>query len=94
MLIDGLVPAHDVKAAPAEIKPPDELRSVDDSQRRADVDSEAWFRFKQFDGTTLFPYPNAPKLNRLLLAARRGLRNVLSENRHLASSLAAQEAPT
>lgn len=69
VLVEGLVPQAEVAAALAEIPPRNdvELRPTG-STRRSDEPGEAErFRTKQFDGTTLFPYPNAPRLNRLFV---------------------------
>jgi len=69
-LVEGLVPAETVARALAEIPPRDEVEvRAPRSTRRSDVAEtpEARFRVKQFDGTTLFPYPNAPALNRLFV---------------------------
>jgi hypothetical protein len=66
--MDGLVPAAEVAPALAEITgrdgPPSEATGP---TRRSDVGGDARFRSAQFDGTTLFPYPDAPALNRLFV---------------------------
>jgi hypothetical protein len=69
VLVEGLVPADDVAAALAEIPPRDKLeKQPTGSTRRSDQPPDsARFRSKQFDGTTLFPYPDAPRLNRLFV---------------------------
>lgn len=69
-LIEGLVPAETVRAALAEIPSRDDVEVPPPrSTRRSEVTEtpQARFRVKQFDGTTLFPYPNAPTLNRLFV---------------------------
>lgn len=75
VLIDGLIPRDDVEAARAEIEgrrldPPINSGPV----RRPDLpppedvdDDEPVFRHEQFAGTTLFPIPDAPLLNRLFV---------------------------
>lgn len=69
VVVDGLVPAEDVAVALAEI--PDRADASDAPSgpiRRADAPAgDVRFRNRQFDGTTLFPYPNAPNLNRLFV---------------------------
>ncbi len=69
VVVEGLVPAEDVGAALAEIRPRNEIEHTPTgSTRRSDLPGDpARFRTKQFDGTTLFPYPNAPNLNRLFV---------------------------
>ena len=69
VLAESLVPAADVAAAMAEIPPRDEVEQLPTgSTRRSDEPGDAErFRTKQFDGTTLFPYPKAPLLNRLFV---------------------------
>lgn len=68
VVVRGLLPEADVAAALAEIPPRDEIPAVDSGPlRRADQLGEPRFRNKQFDGTTLFPFPNAPQLNRLFV---------------------------
>ncbi len=67
-LLDGLVPAEECEAALSEIAPWDtEVAVRSNSTRRADVDTRPRFRQAQFDGTVLFPYPDAPNLNRLFV---------------------------
>lgn len=69
VVAEGLVPADEVAAALAEIPPRDEMvPRPTGSTRRSDQPGDAErFRSKQFDGTTLFPYQDAPKLNRLFV---------------------------
>lgn len=70
VVVDGLVPAHEVAGALAEITERAEpLPPEVGPTRRADADTDTDVRFRkaQFDGTTLFPYPDAPKLNRLFV---------------------------
>lgn len=68
VVVDGLVPAVDVAAGLAEIRGTADLpQPIRGPLRRADVDEGAKFRNEQFDGTTLFPYPHAPNLNRLFV---------------------------
>lgn len=69
VVAEGLVPADEVAAALAEIPPQAELEvPKTGSTRRSDEPADtARFRAKQFDGTTLFPYPSAPQLNRLFV---------------------------
>ena len=69
VVVDGLVPAEDVAEALAEIPARDQQIDMPTGPtRRSDTnDADARFRNRQFDGTTLFPYPNAPALNRLVV---------------------------
>ncbi len=67
VVVDGLVPADATAAALTEIKPPDFEHEPAGTLRRPDIDARAKFRYEQFDGTTLFPYPDAPNLNRLFV---------------------------
>ncbi len=75
VLIDGLLPAAEVEAARAEIEsrgreldPPTRrsTRPVDEVLSRSG-DGDPAFRDAQFSGTTLFPVPDAPRLNRLFV---------------------------
>ncbi len=69
-LIDGLVPTDDVDRALVEIDHLEIPRPTGPT-RRADVAAtEPRFRAAQFDGTTLFPLPSAPDLNRLFIHPR------------------------
>ncbi len=69
VVAEGLVSAEEVGAALAEIRPRDEIETqITTVIPRADQPSDLGrFRVKQFDGTTLFPYPDAPQLNRLFV---------------------------
>lgn len=68
VVVHDLLPAADVAAALAEIPERDQTPVVQPGPlRRADQPSNPRFRNKQFEGTTLFPYPNAPRLNRLFV---------------------------
>lgn len=67
VLVEGLVPRDEIRQAL------DELQAASPSEpsgptRRADTHaSGAAFRAAQFDGTTLFPVPDCPALNRLFV---------------------------
>ncbi len=66
-LVERMIPTEEVAAARAEIRPRDnENIASGDSTVRAD-EGGGRFRAAQFDGTTLFPYPDAPNLNRLFV---------------------------
>lgn len=69
VVIDGLLPKDLCEQALAEIKAADLTeRAKPGPVRRADqVDTEVRFRGRQFDGTTLFPFPDAPTANRLFV---------------------------
>ena len=69
VVVDALVPSDVVAAALAEIPDRNEAAAGTPDPgptRRADQ-AETKFRARQFDGTTLFPYPDAPNLNRLFV---------------------------
>lgn len=72
VVIDGLLPADLCAQALAELKAADDdVRAKPGPVRRPDQkDAELRFRGRQFDGTTLFPYPQAPTLNRLFVHPR------------------------
>jgi hypothetical protein len=66
-LLDGFVPVDAIDAALEEVHNL-ELPEHDDLTRRADVVGvDPQFRESQFSGTTLFPMPKAPNLNRLFV---------------------------
>lgn len=69
VLIDGLLPADLCAEALAEIRAVDPFeRAKPGPVRRPDqVDNSVRFRGRQFDGTTLFPFPGAPSANRLFV---------------------------
>jgi hypothetical protein len=69
VVVEGLVPADEVAAALAEIPPRNETERppTGPTLRSEQSPESARFRSKQFDGTTLFPYPAAPLLNRLFV---------------------------
>ena len=69
VVAEGLVSAEEVGAALAEIRPRDEIETqITTVIPRADQPSDLGrFRVKQFDGTTIFPYPDAPQLNCLFV---------------------------
>lgn len=69
VVIDGLIDRETIAAARAEIQPRSEQAlAAPGPVRRADVSADdVRFRQRQFDGTTVFPYPNAPSLNRLMV---------------------------
>lgn len=70
VLIDALVSPERCATALAEIRAGDLAAPVAAGPiRRPDRhgDGEVRFRARQFDGTTLFPFPNAPVLNRLFV---------------------------
>ena len=71
VLVEGLLPADRCAAALAELRSAEPaLPAAAGPIRRADRhDGAARFRSRQFDGTTLFPYPGAPQLNRLFVDA-------------------------
>ncbi|MEM7091490.1 MAG: phytanoyl-CoA dioxygenase family protein [Actinomycetota bacterium] len=69
VVIDGLLPAELCTQALDELRATDIIeRAKPGPVRRADQhDDEVRFRGRQFDGTTLFPFPGAPTLNRLFV---------------------------
>lgn len=67
-LLDGLVDSPTIDAAAAELPGFDIDRPRPTGPtRRADRVGTPRFRNEQFDGTTLFPLPGAPHLNRLVV---------------------------
>lgn len=66
---DGLLPADLCARALDELRASDITEQAKPGPvRRADQqDTEVRFRGRQFDGTTLFPFPGAPTLNRLFV---------------------------
>lgn len=66
VLLDGLIPRASIDAAMEEVQT---LETPEPSgpTRRAERVGARRFRAEQFDGTTLFPLPNAPRLNRLFV---------------------------
>lgn len=75
VLLDELVPRADIDAARAEIATLEPIAETGPLRRadqvspkpRAASEGVARFRPAQFDGTTLFPLPNSPHLNRLFV---------------------------
>jgi hypothetical protein len=69
VVADGLVPAELCAEALGELRAADlRERAKPGPVRRPDQhDDEVRFRGRQFDGTTLFPFPDAPALNRLFV---------------------------
>ena len=69
VVADGLLPADLCAEALDELRSADlRDRAKPGPVRRPDQhDDEVKFRGRQFDGTTLFPFPGAPALNRLFV---------------------------
>jgi len=74
VLIDGLIDESTMDLVADELsamvvpEPTGPLRRADTSTGKADDDGGPRFRSAQFDGTTLFPLPGSPTLNRLVVA--------------------------
>lgn len=75
VLLDGLIPTAEIVPGYEELlqnlaspeAPAGPTRRADESP---ETDRGPRFRGRQFDGTTLFPYPDAPLLNRLFVHPR------------------------
>lgn len=68
-VVDGLLPADLCSEALAELHAAsaDAMAKPGPVRRPDQQDTEVRFRGRQFDGTTLFPYPGAPTVNRLFV---------------------------
>ncbi len=67
VLLDGLISPSEIAPAQDEIADLQEVQPTGPTRRADEVGSDPKFRDAQFDGTTLFPLPKSPRLNRLFV---------------------------